>query len=140
MGLKNAWTKGVSEVRNLLIGLCAVVLLGAVWGAADGIPRQVLVDHGCIDTARTFGIKFTDDNASAAFDAAYLTFKLSDSIGGACTVYTFLNGNNIGNAGGIIYDAGEGYTSPPGMFWLADSIYVALADSSDLFCWEASTQ
>ena len=135
--------KGVSDVRKLLIVLCAVALLW-VFGTSDVVdsaPRRLLVDHGCIDTARTFGIKFTDDNASAEFDAAYLKFKLSDSIGGQCTVYMFLDGDNIGNAGGIRYDIGdEDYISPPGMFWLADSIYVALRDSSDLFCWEASTQ
>ena len=126
-------------MKGRVVALCVIGAVALAFSVASGFPRRVLVDHGCIDTARTFGIKFTDDNASAEFDAAYLTFKLSDSIGGACTVYTFLDGSNIGNAGGIIYDAGEGYTSPPGMFWLADSIYVTLRDSSDLFCWEAST-
>jgi len=123
-------------MKRGLIALCVSVLMA---GFVTAAPRIVLVDNGCNDTLRVFGIKFTDDNASAEFDAAYLTLKLSSNAGGACTVYTFLDGNAIGNSGGIIYEAGDGYTTPEGMFWKADSIYVAKSDTTDLFCWEAST-
>ena len=127
-------------MKKGLVVLCAVMLLGAfgINNVVESQPRRLQVDHGCVDTLRVFGIKFA--SGVTEFISHYLTFKLSGNAAGDCTVKTFYNGSNIGRAGGVIYEAGETYTTPARMFWYADSIYVAKNDTTDLFCWEASRQ
>ena len=129
-------------MRKGLAVVCAVALFGlfAMSNMAEGEPRALQVDGGCVDTLRVFGVKFTDAQTSSEFTASYLSFKVSPNAAGDCTVHVFYNGSSVWKAGGIIFEATEAYATPAGMFWMADSMYVMKNDTTDLFCWEASKQ
>ena len=129
-------------MRKGLVILC-VIFLAWAFGTSDlavGEPRVLLVDHGCSLGVRTFGIKIAD--GSDEFVASYLWVSLSDSASDDCTLTVFYDGSSIGRLGntGLVRNPGQEYQSPYGMFWLADSFYVAKGNAADAVCWEASTQ